>query len=101
MSNHMAYEGCYQYRNEGIDKYYIQFIEIMSKLNVKSLPTYQILKFTFGLQKEYKKILSQYANMSMFQDVMMAMIFECINRELRMRHDPFSTSEVIVNNVGN
>ena len=86
----MAYEECRQYKNERVDEYYTRFMEIVSKLDVKPLPTHQVSKFVFGLQNGYKKILSQYADMSTFQNVTMEMVFERINRGVRMGHDPLS-----------
>jgi len=46
----------------------------------------------FGLQPGYKRILAQYPDMSTFQDVTMEVIFERINRGIRMGQDPFSGS---------
>ena len=91
-ANRMTYENCKQRENEGVDEYYMRFLDAVSRLDVKPLLTLQISKFIFGLQKGYQKILSQYPDMSTYKNVTMEMIFERINRGRRMGHDPVGKS---------
>jgi len=87
-ANRMTYENCKQRENEGVDEYYMRFIDAVSRLDDKPKLSFQVSKFVFGLHKGYQTMLSQYPNMSTFKNVTMEMVFERINRGRRMGHDP-------------
>ena len=85
--NRMTYENCKQRDNEGVDGYYLRFLDAVSRLDVKPELTLQVSKFVCGLHRGYQTMLAQYPDMSTFKNVTMEMVFERINRGQRMGHD--------------